>query len=248
MTERVGGTLLSLVFALGTRPTVENMIELQPRSGASGFAVTHHAANPDGTWAELLSSGLVFDCSGLPEGPAALRPITGHRLGLDRFPDGEAIAIAPGPHIASGANLPPVVRALAGLGADLAHLPGVQAVCWEPAACWMAPAYFIQIVDDWLAGGPFPALGLTMLQRSNDGHIESQGLAFFIGQEFRIEPPPATSPDRLAQLAVRLINELIASGAQHDMRQFAFDGFPPIHVVPLNGGRMLQITVLPGAW
>jgi hypothetical protein len=245
MTERVGGALLSLVFARGKRPTVQNLTELQALPGLRGFAVTHSADDAAAAWAELLASGLAFDCRGLAEGPPAKTPVTGHRLGLDQFPVGEAIALVPGPHIAGGANLPPVVRALAGLGADLARLPDVQAVCWEPANCWMAPDYFNRIVDDWLAGGPFPALGLTMLQRSADGQIETQGLAFFIGQEFRIEPPHSASPDRVAQIAVRLINELIANGAQHDLRDFAFDGFPPIRVFPRDGGKILHVTVLP---
>jgi len=247
VTKRVGEALLSLVFARGMRPSVESLLELPARPGGSGFAVTHHAASPELVWAELLTSGLAFDCSGLAEGHAAPHPATGHRLGLDQFPDGEAIAIAPGPHIAGGANLPPVVRALTSIGAELAQLSGLLAICWGPAACWMAPTYFVRIVDDWLAGGPFPALGLTMLQRASDGQINTQGLAFFIGQEFRIEPPPATSPDRLAQLAIRLINELITSGAQPGPREFAFDSFPPIRVMPQDGGTLLQVSVLPAA-
>lgn len=242
MTGRASGALLAVVFATGRRPTLAQVSEWCPVVSLGGFAVTHSAREGELVWAEILASGLAFDCAGLGDGVGVAVPLQEHRLGLDTFPQGEAVSLAPGPHIASGANLQPVVRTLVSLGTELAAMPGAKAVCWLPAGCWMAPAYFSRIVNDWLSGGPFPALGLTMLNRLADGRIETEGLGFFIGQDLIIEANDTISPDRMAQLAIRLINELIARGPILDQHVFAFDGFPTIMVQPATDTPKMQVA------
>ncbi len=144
--------------------------------------------------AELLVQGLTFDCVGLAPGDSAASPEQGALLGLKQFPAGEALSLQPGPHIAAGAALLPVTQALLGLGAALARLPGVLAVCWHPAQAWMEPDYFQTIASDWIKGGAFPALGLATLHPLPDGGFRSHGLAFFIGQELRLEARLNLSP------------------------------------------------------
>lgn len=192
--------LLSLVFAPGMRPAAAMLGEAGADAAANGFAVTLEANAEDGDWAELLASGLTFDCHGIAPGPAAPLPPTGTLLGLTAAPTGEAITLQPGPHIASGAALLPVVRVLLALAADIARLPGVLALYWHPAACWMAPEYFIRIASDWLGGGAFPALGLTALTREPDGGLTSKGLAFFAGQELALSPELDLPPEAFAAL------------------------------------------------
>lgn len=156
--------------------------------------------------------GLAFDCLELAPGRAT-RPVDpGQPLGLDAAPDGELIVLQPGPHLIDGAGLLPVVRVLAGLGLALCTLPGVRAVCWGPAGTCMAPDYYQRIVAGWLAGGAFPALGLTMLNRTAGGVMESRGLAFLTGQELRFEPGPDVSAQHAGQIAVRLIHLLAEHG------------------------------------
>lgn len=169
----------------------------------------------DAGWLELLANGLAFDMSGLAPGDPAAPVEAAHLFALPQDISGfalEAVRLEPGPHIASAATLLPLVRTMAGLAATLAALPGVAAVCWHPARSWMDPRYFVRLVQGWLAGGAFPALGLTALDRSADGLIRSEGLACFIGQELVIDPQPGESPADSAKLAVRLIDSLVASG------------------------------------
>ena len=212
---------------------------------SAGFGVTLVAQAEGGDWAELLASGLTFDCHGLAPGPAAAPAAGTTLLGLESVPAGEAITLQPGPHIASGAALLPVVRVLLGLVADLARMPRVQAVCWHPAACWMEPAYFAGLAADWLGGGAFPALGLTALIRDAQGGVASQGLAFFIGQELHLSTDLKLAPDAAARLAIRLIDQLIVIGPIIEPRVFALEGQPRVLVKPDRVGTILSITRLP---
>lgn len=122
------------------------------------------------------------------------------------------IALGPGPHLAAGARLVPLVRTIAGLGARLTALPGITAICWHPAQSWIDPAYFARTVGEWLRGGAFPALGLTSLTRSANGTLTSLGLGFLIGQEIELAVPSDASPGDAARLAVRIIHDLVADG------------------------------------
>lgn len=234
--------LLSLVFAPGARPAAVALGAAGAAAATNGFAVTLEARAEGGDWAELLASGLTFDCHGIAPGPAAPLPPVGTLLGLTTAPAGEAISIQPGPHIASGIALAPVVRVLLGLAADLARLPEVMAVCWHPSECWMAPDYFARIATDWLGGGAFPALGLIALARDPAGGLATKGLAFFIGQELALSPDLDLLPEAMAKLAIRLIDSLITLGPIVEPREFALNGQPTVLAVPLRGGVVLNIT------
>lgn len=202
--------VLSLIFAKGHRPDCAAVSALAEASEGDSprFAISHVPAG-QADWLELLLSGMAIDCHGLAPGPAAAAPLPGAMLGLGALPDGEAISLHPGPHLADAAALLPVVRAVAVLAAQLAALPGLVAVCWNPAQSWMAPAYFRKVIGDWLAGGPFPALGLTSLHRTAQGGMDSRGLAFFTGQELSLPAALGRNPADQARIAVRLINELV---------------------------------------
>lgn len=235
-------SLISVLFAPGTRPDAAGLRDAGALSKAGGFAVTLEAKSEGEDWAELLASGLTFDCRGFTPGPAASPPPNGTLLGLSEQPAGEAITLQPGPHIASGVALQPVLRVLLALAADLARLPGVVAVCWHPAESWMAPEYFARIAADWLGGGAFPALGLTSLLRDPAGGAKSKGLAFLVGQELELSAELDLPPEALAKLAVRLIDTLYALGPVLEPREFALGGQPTVLAVPLHGGLLLKIA------
>lgn len=186
---------------------------------------------------------MTFDCRGLVPAPGARFPDTGTLLGLDKAPSGEALALMPGPHLAEGRGLLPVVRVLAGLGAVLTDLPGVLAVCWNPAGSWMAPDYFRKVVFDWLGGGAFPALGLTTLRRESNGAMVSQGLELLIGQELRFEPDPDLPPAQIARIAVRMIHELVERGPLAEAGEFAGPEGEPLLAVPVRDGAQLRVMV-----
>ncbi len=239
----VQDAVLSLIFAEGQRPDAQAVAALQQPGGEGlGFAISH-CPPPEAGWVELLARGMTFDCRGLAPGAGASIPPSGTLLGLDQAPAGQALALMPGPHLAEGRGLLPVVRVLAGLGAALAELPGVRAVCWNPAGSWMAPDYFRKVVFDWLGGGAFPALGLTTLHRELNGAMVSHGLELLIGQELRFEPDAELSPAQVARIAVRMIHELIERGPLAEAAEFDGPQGEPLLAVPVRDGTQLRVMV-----
>jgi len=209
-------TGLSLLFAAGERPSeaiVESILAASD-DAAVAATISHRPREPEG-WLELLANGLTFELHGL--GATASAPVTPplHRFGLGTdFPAEplEALALVPGPHIAGGRAMLPVVRAITGLASNLALLLDVRAVCWEPARIWMEPRYFTRLIVNWLAGGPFPALGLTAVMPGDDGTMTSLGLDYFCGQEVEVAPGHGELPAETAKLAVRVIDNLVRRG------------------------------------
>ncbi len=238
--------VLSLIFLKGQRPDASVLRTLAdaPRAehGAPAFTISHMSEPAQG-WVELLAAGLTFDCAGLAPAASAPIPSSGALLGLEREPEGEVITLSPGPHIADAMGMLPVVRALAGIGSQLAALPGCAAVIWNPARCWMPPAYFCKVIDSWLADGPFPALGLTSLERESDGSIVSVGLALMIGQELRFIADSKLVTADLARIAVRLIHALIESGPLFKTQNFLGPDRETLVVSPNLRGTQLDVTI-----
>jgi hypothetical protein len=194
---------------------------------------------------ELLRDGLTFDLSGLePDSPSAIPPLR-HQFDC---PDGldpehcEAIVLVPGPHLVSGASNMPVIRTQAALAADLAAgLPGALAIAWGPSASLIGPAFFASSIAAWLGGGAFPTIGLTAFASAPDGGLHSEGLAYFTGQELRLEPELAEDRVSAAQLAVRLVDRLIAQPpVTAEDRVIGPDG-GSLALAPSANGRFVRV-------
>jgi hypothetical protein len=238
--QRDDAAPLHLLFAAGSRPNGAAIAKFASRQRAIG--ISHDSSADEDTqpdpispgqslWVELLRDGLTFDLSGLAPGVQHEFPATAYRFDLPHLPSSathEALALRPGPHLAGAGRSQPVVRAMLGLACDLVlHFPEIEAICWGPSQSAIGRRYFESVVSAWLAGGPFPALGLTAFGETPDGALESVGLAFWIGQELRIEPP--LSEDRVAatRLGVRIVNQLVLNGQiTADERITAPDGTP----------------------
>lgn len=235
--------ILVLSFEEGTRPDRDAILALADgQSDGVRFAASH-LPDPAEGWFEILASGLTFDCHGLvPAAPLAL-PTHAALLGLEAQPKGEGIALGPGPHLAEAAGMLPVIRQLAGIGAAIAQLPGATAVAWNPARCWMPATYFCKVIGNWLAGGPFPALGLTSLQRESDGAMQTVGLALLTGQELVFAPDRVFGPADIARIAVRLIHALIEVDPLTAPHEFTGPDAELIDVVPIKDGRQLRVSV-----
>lgn len=108
----------------------------------------------------------------------------------------------------------------------------------------MAPKYFCGVMEDWLDGGAFPALGFTSLHREADGGMVSVGLDYLIGQELRFLPDRRLIPAAIARMAVRLIHQLVESGPLRSITEFVGPEGERVQVTPVNRGRLLQVTVL----
>jgi hypothetical protein len=241
----------SLLFAPGERPEREAVAALA--RGGSGFAISlDPAANDDrvngpagpGTWLELLANGLTFDLVGLAPGASASAPDPGHAFGFAAgFEAGpmEAVTLQPGPHLAAGAAMLPVVRSLALLAARLAALPGTRAVAWHPARCWCEPEHYRASVLRWIEGGVFPGLGLASLVPMPDGGMQSQGLALFTGQELRLEPELAEDRAAGAKIALRLMHWLVEHGRLDSAERLPGPDGLPLRLEPSGNGRFVRV-------
>ena len=219
---------LLLLFDQGNRPSRKDIVD--SISGSNRLFVSHdpYDAPPSGShplhrergredhaWLELLCDGLTFDLLGLDGGPGLVLGEIAHSFGLsESLASGaiESVGLFPGPHLAEGANSLPVVRTMAAIAMEFVErLPGCKAVLWSPARSAMSADFFRRAVGDWLAGGPFPALGLIGYQKGDRGNLESEGLAFFSGYELSISH--ALAEDRIAatKLAVRAVNSLVGA-------------------------------------
>lgn len=208
---------ISLLFAAGERPSIEAIDRLLSQTAVE-TAPAHITHRPEvaAGWLELNVSGLTFDLIGLTPGAAMASPCPAHVYGLPSDMSGfdlEAVWLIPGIHIAAGAALLPIVKAMTGLAALLAQNLPVKAICWHPAHIWMDPGYFVRIVQSWLDGGAFPALGLMAVGPAGEGDIRSRGLAHFTGQEVTVERSPGEPVSETVKLAVRAIDHLVGQGS-----------------------------------
>lgn len=196
-------------------------------------------------WLELLIDGMTFDLTGLAPGRAVALPEISYRFDCaDDFPleRHAAVSLVPGPHLAAGSGLQPVVRAHLALASALTEgLHAVAAVAWEPSQAIMGTDYFRKTVAAWLNGGPFPALGLTAFRTTLDDGVQSVGLAQFLGQELRIEPALVTDRAQAVMLGVRLVNHLIASGRIEGSERITAPDGQTLCLEPSANGRFVRI-------
>jgi len=242
---RVGGEgILALVFAAERRPTLGSLAELIGQDHINQHISLSNQAPAEAGWAELLVQGLTFDCLGLAPGKPAPSPPEGALLGLESRPSGPAVVLQLAPHLAGAGGMVPVVRVLAGLGAELAKLDGVEAVCWQPACSWMAPAFYRKVIADWLEGGPFPAPGLTSLHREPDGSMVSVGLDFMIGQELCFASQSGPRPAPMTRIGTRLISTLVEKGPLSSPQEFTGPAGERVQAVPIRKGQLLRIELM----
>lgn len=246
---------LSLLFPKAARPDVSVIRSLAENAG--GFSISHDPAWPNGPareeetptgvnlqWLELLANGLTFDLSGLSTGVAAPRPTCAYRFDLPQDFDCaglEALSLYPGPHLAGGERIGPVIRAIVGLAAQLCQLDSLVAVAWHPARSCIGPRYFMSIVDNWLEGGVFPGLGLVGLDVVADGGMQSEGVAFFTGQELRIEPELTDDRAAAAKIAVRLIDFLVESGPLETTQEVVGPEGRILRIEPSTNKRFVRV-------
>ena len=254
---------LTLLFPAGARPSaeaIERALE-QPRVGdlpearepsqghkPSGYRriasrISSQRGRAEG-WVEVLASGLTFDLAGLEPGPTRPQPDARHFFGLPRDTGGlviEAIALSPGPHLAGAEAMLPVVRTMAAVASALALELEALAVCWEPAGSWMDVQYFSRVIGGWCAGGAFPALGLTGIERTHDGGVESDGLAFFVGQELRVESRRSEAAADTVKLAARVIDHLVNNGAIFARESLIGPGGEALLAEPSTDGKLLRV-------
>ena len=196
-------------------------------------------------WVELLREGLTFDLTGLAPGPQSEFPSIEHRFDMEKTPNGfrcEAVLLSPGQHLSGGQRTLPVIKGLIGLARDLTvHFKAVESIVWPASMSAIGPRFFESVATAWLEGGPFPALGLTAFRETSDGALQSVGLAFWTGQELRIEEPLMRDKISATRLGVRLINQLVILGTlKRDERIMAPDG-SHLLLQPSENGKYVRV-------
>ena len=238
----------SLLFAAGARP---DRAALRKLATDDRFAVSlepHLPPGPDpsgrGDWVELVIHGLTFDLSGLAPRQAAPAPTVRHRFGLTPGFDQaglEPIGLIPGPHLAGGRGMLPVLRAHALLAARLTRLPGVVAVAWHGAQALSEPAYFRTSVERWIEGGAFPGLGLAALMPTGDGGLISEGLSLFVGQELLLDARLTEDRQQGARTALRLMHWLVENGALDQVETLTGPSGDVLRLEPRDDRRLIKV-------
>lgn len=229
---------LHLLFARGKRPdrrAIRAWTARQQSVSISHDPQTDAAASAEASspgqqeWIELLRDGLTFDLCGLAPGSGSAFPMIEHRFDLSALPQAEAfeaLSLRPGPHLSGARSSLPVVRTLFALACDMIRrFEDLIAVSWSPSRSAIGRQFFESVTSAWLDGGPFPALGLTAFAETPDHALQSIGLAYWTGQELRIEPPLSADRVSATRLAIRLVNHLVLTGGlDDDDRIIAPDG------------------------
>lgn len=195
-------------------------------------------------WLELLANGLTFDLTGLaPQMPGETAE-TVHSFGLAPGFDArarEGMLVTPGPHLAAGGAMFPVVRTLAMIAANLVQLEGVEAVAWHPARAMSAPEYFRRSVLRWIEGGPFPGLGLSALVPTEEGGLRSEGLSLFTGQELSMQPEVVGDMAEASKIALRLLDWLVENGQITESFAFTAPSGQTLRLEPVDNFGIVEV-------
>jgi hypothetical protein len=235
---------LSLLFEHGERPSTHDAVRTLMQTG--GVSASTATLREDAAGCiEVLASGLAFDLRGLAPGAAERTGEISAAYGFAAPSDApfeamEAAVLQPSAHVAGGAMMQPVLRAMLGLAANLAMRLPVKAVGWSAAGTLMEPGYFSLAVLNWLSGGPFPAHGLTALIPGADGSVTTRGLAPLIGKELHLEARPGETPEAATALAARLVDRLIRQGAPDGVREVT-DGNERLTMEPSAAGQRIWV-------
>ena len=211
--------------------------ETQHLTGSEADASTRKVVS-----AELVSQGLTFDLTGLSPGDARAFPSAAHRVDCEALPSAsefEALHLAPGHHLAGGERTSPITKGLLGLACAMAqHFDDLTVIVWPPSRSAIGHSFFQSAIGAWLDGGAFPTRGLVAFGTTADGALQSEGLAFWIDQELRIEPPLSSDTTTASRLGTELIGRLLLVGG--------VDGSE--RIVAPDGNRLVLRTSRNGAF
>lgn len=195
-------------------------------------------------WLEVLANGLTFDVIGLAPQIGSETPDLEHTFGLEEgFAEKahQAILVRPGPHLAAGGAMFPVVRTLAMIAAHMVALDGVEAVAWHPARAVSNADYFRRSVLRWVEGGAFPGLGLTALAPTPQGGLQSEGMALFTSQELRMRPEIVTDLAEASKIALRFLNWLVEHGRITESYDFTGPSGETLRLEPVDNFGVVEV-------
>ena len=246
---------LFLLFAPGRRPDRVELHQLIHRIAKEGSGQIHVSHDPgedevgdavEAAWLELVVDGLTFDCLGLQPGPALHcgEPRHNFEIGADEVGNAEAVALVPGPHLAGAGNTIPVVRTMVRIGAVLSeHLPHLIGFFWEPSKSLIGKTYFSNVCNQWIDGGPFPALGLTGIVADDNGAVRSDGLEFFTEQEVVVQIKDFKDRVKASQLVLRIVDALVGQEKVKRNIQILGSDQTPLTLAPSKDGSVVRVLM-----
>lgn len=127
-------------------------------------------------------------------------------------PKDSGIGIAPRDNITSAKHMLEVNHRLLLLGKWIGESLNATAAVWIPSRRLASFAYYLDSVEQYLSGGPFPALFQTSFLESKDGSLITTGLSYFSGQEIRLTAPPGYNETQITERMVRIIDDMVNHG------------------------------------
>ncbi len=245
--RQIGDDLL-ILFPYDRRPTARQVraaCETADFVDADGPELVNgrghaHIAVVDGI--SLQRSGLVFDLVGLAPGPAIPVPELGGRGsgGGDIVPSRTlAASLRLGPHISAGRNSLAVLREWFAITQGIAtHFDAVM-ICWTPGGVAIPIDKLGPHLAEWDARGQVPVSLLASFPYTLDGAIQSHGLRYFTGQEFRIESPLVGAEE--TPLARLLFSHLFFAGTQEETGQLTAPDGHALRLQPSDNGRYVRV-------
>lgn len=237
-----------MLFPRGARPSQEAVARAladsdPPTHKTASFTLDAHETLHG---VELLHNAMTFHCLGLSEGASHPVPPIHQFLGCgyaEASSSHEAIALRPGPHLAGGEAIRPIMQGWATIAAALATaLPDCTALVWRPAALAIGRDPFQSAINEWHAGGPIPAQIFIAFSPSVNGAIRSVGLAHFTGQELRLEPPAnaVSDSDADTRLARLIATHLLHHGKLNATEAMTAPDGTTLRLEPSPNGRFIR--------
>ena len=205
------------------------------------------AGTGDKVLATVISGGLTFDLTGCVIDRARLRADGAARSDLaplSRIGATQAVVVRPGPHIASVAAAPIVVRGMATVGEVLARrLSAVARIYWPPSGWSTCTEEYVRTAGLWTESGAFPGPGIIQFRPAMGGALQSSGLAHFTGQELRIEGDLAPEGQHDRQRADRLAADLAVRSRVTSSETYHCALGTSIRIAPSANGRYVRASL-----
>jgi hypothetical protein len=234
---------LLILVPRGARPTAAAITQVARNAPWLDHAGPELGGTAGGTIA-LQRAGLGFDLAGLAPGVPLPVP---HPLSACELPDDfapasiAAVSLRLGPHIEAGRGSLAILREWFALATALADSLGASGIVWTPAGLALGPPLLARNLQAWTARGELPVTLLASFHPTLDRAVQSSGLAFFTGQEFRIEPQLVGGTQQVDTLARLLFRHLVYAGPQSETGHLSTPDGHPLRIEPAADGRTIRV-------
>jgi hypothetical protein len=158
------------------------------------------------------------------------------------------INIDTGPNLEAGIKIPAIAKAYLEFVAHLARALQPQIIAANYASVVSSCGYFVESVEGYCNGGPFPALATIAFHTIDNGSvIETRGVEAFASQEIRLDGNGLDEADMMRRM-IRLVHEICANGpllTGEIIQDLNADA--AIHIEPTEDGRLAHASIQYGA-